>query len=163
MPEEFDDLVDHLRIHSSKFMISPEYWATYSGPDNLNWEIIKFEKDTIEDARGQLQGRIGVYTLVIKSGVANHPHGDFLVYVGKTEDQDFYTRWLQELRLPTQTIPKQVRLRNFIKLWGSHMWAYFTEMTDSIDSIEQALQNAWIPPANDKLPGRLRMAINAFS
>ena len=162
MPEQYDDLCDALSSLSERFTLMPKLWSEYNGGDNLNWQHIKFDRDTIRSLRHQLVGRTGVYTLVIRSNVANHPHANYLIYVGQTEGQDFYTRWLQELRLPNQYPPKQARLRSFIRRWGDHIWACFAEMSDSIDSMEKQLQMAWVPPANQRLPGILNQARPAF-
>lgn len=162
MPAQFDDMCDDFDTKSATFWLVPSLWMEYSGSDDLDWQLIKFDEDTVNGSRDLLEGRTGVYTLIIRSGVGNHPHCDYLVYVGKTEDQDFYTRWLQEVRLPTLKTIKQTRLRKFIRQWGTHMWACFADMDDAIDEMESELQKAWVPPANDVLPGHLNRWRRAF-
>ena len=108
----------------------PKLWAEYSDRDDLNWQIIKFDEETIEGRKDQLLGT-GIYTLFIRSNVANHPHSDYLIYFGETEKQDFYTRWLQELKLP-RTPPTQKRLGVFLLRWSDHVWACFAETNESI-------------------------------
>ena len=163
MPDQYDDLCAEVHKLSETFWLVPNLWAEYKGRDDLDWQHIKFDRDTITKSRGELVGRRGVYTLVIRSNVANHPHANYLVYVGQTKDQDFYTRWLQELRLPNQFPPKQNRLRGFLTRWGEHMWACFADLTESIGAMEDQLKKAWLPPANDSLPGILNQARPAFN
>jgi len=162
IPEQFNDLCDDLdRLHAT-FRLVPKFWAEYDKGDSLNWEHIKFDRPTIRASRKNLVGRTGVYTLVIRSEVAGHPHANYLIYVGKTTSQDFYERWMEELRLPKRYPPKQKYLRTMLRKWGNHMWACFAEMDESIGEMEDALKAAWCPPANQDLPGILNQAAPAF-
>lgn len=164
MPDEYEDLVESLDLHTQRFTMVPALWDGYQEHHSLDWQSVKFDKDSLDERREDLESWVGIYTLVVMSNVAGHPHCNYLVYVGKTEDQNFYARWRQHLRLPSLKKPKQARLRNFLKLWGDRMWAFFAPIPADgpIDACEQELMKAWVPPANDQLPGLLRQARNAF-
>lgn len=163
LPDQYYDLCGDISRLSETFWLNPKLWSEYQGRNDLDWQLIKFDRDTIRQSRNQLTGRQGVYTLIIRSQVANHPFADYLFYVGQTEKQDFYERWLQELRLPARYPPKQKRLSGFLHRWGDHVWACFAELNESICEMEDELKKAWLPPANDDLPGILNQARPAFN
>lgn len=162
MPRDLvQSTLEHLKKYQiERMVLSPKFWAAYSIPVTLKWTTVKYDKKH----RNKLPEKQGVYTFVVKPGIADHPECSYLLYVGQTEAQTLRTRFLQYF-----SEERKARGRNHIKimarLWRKHLWYCYAPIDDPslIGAIEDALLNAFVPPLNREYPGVLGKAKRAWS
>lgn len=151
------DLRDH---HVDRIVLSPTRWKKYNNKTPLVWSMVKYDKSqksNIPDNKG------GVYTFVVMPGIGNHPHCSFLLYVGKTERQTLRERFLQyfgEEKRKGGRIHIQAMLGN----WKEYLWFCFATIDDenNIESVEDDLISAFVPPFNRVFKGILKEGVAAW-
>jgi hypothetical protein len=148
------------KYHVDRVILSPERWVAFASSVPLSWAVVKFDRsqqDLVPDNRG------GVYTFVVKPGITNHPECAYLLYIGKAENQSLRKRFGQYFseRDARKGRPKVQKMLN---LWENYLWfCYATiEDTNQIDSVEQSLISAYLPPMNDEFPAEVRRAMKAW-
>lgn len=150
-----------LREHNlSRIVLSPKQWVSYKSTIPLSWSVVKFDESEKEQVPDDRQG---VYTFVVKPGIANHPECAYLLYVGKTEKQGFrkrFTQYFSEKNDPKGREPVKMMLG----LWKEHLWFCYAPIDDiqQIDSIEKSLIDAFVPPINQEYRGTLGKAMRAW-
>lgn len=148
------------KYHINRVVLSPERWVAFASPVPLSWAVVRFDRSQQDLVPGNSGG---VYTFIVKPGIANHPECAYLLYVGKAENQSLRKRFIQYFheRSARKGRPKVQRMLN---LWENHLWfCYATiEDTDQIDSIEHGLISAYLPPMNDEFPAEVRRAMKAW-
>lgn len=148
------------KYHVNPVILSPKRWATYTNKTPLSWVVVRFEKT---EEVSIPEDRRGVYSFVVKPGIAEYPESTYLLYVGKAEDQSLRQRFVQYFyeRNARKGRPKVQRM---LQLWEYHLWFCYTtiEDTDQIHGIEQSLIGAYIPPMNDQYPAEIRPAMKAW-
>ena len=155
------EALGHLKLHNiNRFVLSPSLWAEFTIPITLDWKVVKYDKRE----KGKLPQVAGVYTFIVRPGIANHPECSYLLYVGKTDRQTLRDRFLQYF-----SEAKKEKGREHIKLmlntWESNLWYCFAEISNTtiIDDIENALLTAYVPPMNRDFKGKLGKALKAWS
>lgn len=148
------------RYNVSRFVLSPTRWGLYDSAIPLSWNAVKFDKSEKENLP---TGKQGVYTFIVKPGIANHPACAYLLYVGKTEKQGFRTRFLDYFREPDRPKARQA-VKAMIGLWGNHLWFCYAPVDDiaQIDALERKLIDSYVPPINQEYPGVLGKAVKAW-
>jgi len=148
------------KYHVDRVILSPEHWATFANEVSLSWVLVRFDKSQnslIPDDRA------GVYTFVVKPGIADHPECAYLLYVGKAENQSLRERFTQYFyeRNARKGRPKVQKMLN---LWDHHLWFCYATIEDptEIHGIEQGLISAYLPPINDEFPAEIRKAMKAW-
>jgi excinuclease UvrABC nuclease subunit len=145
---------DEMKAHCCDFVLWPRQWRTYDGEHD--WTMYKLTRP----GRGNIPDQPGIYTLLIQPGIANHSACSYLMYVGQTNS--LYRRfgeYLSERKRETGR-PKILRLLN---KYSDNVWFCFTiAPEDALDTIEENLINAYLPPANDQLPAEVSRVMRAF-
>lgn len=97
----------------------------------------------------------GVYAFVVKPHIIELDWSGYIVYVGKTESQNFQTRFQQYFDEPKRTKPR-LWVAEMFKLWKNNLYYYYasTSATDA-SRFEDALLSALLPPNNERFPGTL--------
>lgn len=140
-----------------RFILYPNYWNSYPNALHLNWTGLKFTEENKENVPNDQKG---VYSFVVDSGIANHPSCRYLFYIGKTDKQDFRTRYNQYLREESSRKPRRHIVR-MIKKWPEHLWFYYAPVLEDsiIQQLEDDLLSAFIPPMNRAFPAHVRDVI----
>ena len=139
--------------HTWRFSLFPKAWEEYPGPTDLGWQAHRL----ISAERGNVPEQPGIYTLVVQPSIAGHPICSYLMYVGQT---DSLRRRFGEYLTKEKKRPLIVRL---LRQCPNHLLFCFTPLPlDRLDATEAALQEAYIPPCNDRLPGEIGRARKAF-
>jgi len=156
MTNNFVDIVeqDEKKAHEIEFVLWPRQWKTYT---NLhNWITIPFE----DNAKSQIPDVSGIYSFIIKPGIAQHPACAYLMYIGKTKSlRRRFGEYLNHSKT-SKGRPKIVRF--LIKYSGYLKFCYTTVSTHNIGAIENGLIKAYLPPANDQFPAEIGPAMKAF-
>ena len=148
-----DTLIDILkrqgeaRDHVQWFALWPRQWATYS--KTHIWHQTKL----VASERQRVPDRSGIYTLIAKPNVADHPSCSYLMYVGRSNSlRRRFGEYLNKERKPSGR-PLMYR---FLDIYSEHVWFCFTLVDcSSLESIEIGLRDAYIPPLNDQFSGEL--------
>ena len=148
-----------LKIHRWPFTLWPQLWRAYSLPDSFNWEIYPFQRNQI----GNIPSQPGIYSFVIQSGIASHPHGSYLMYIGKAERtlQVRFREYLREQNNP-EGRPKILELLNLYQGY-LHFCCSIIQDKARIPAIEGALINAFRPPCNDQIPAETSRVQGGFN
>lgn len=135
--------------HLKRMVLSPAHWGKFSLPHKLTWTRIKFSRENAGDVPGD---KSGVYSFLVHPGIANHDACGYLMYVGKAEKQSLRARFKQYLKPGGRR-----HIAKMLRLWREHMWFYFAAVADggSINSTEDALVNAYLPPFNHQYRGEV--------
>lgn len=140
-------------FHIKRMILSPSQWKACQLPVNLTWKAVKF---TDSNAR-QIPGTCGVYTFLVQPGIANHPHCSYLLYVGKTEDQDFrlrYRQYLREKKVGDES--RRPHVSEMLQKWDGFLWfCYAHVQAHLITDVENALLTAYLPPTNKTFPAKV--------
>lgn len=153
---------DQLKIHEVRPMVLlPRRWREYPNRVSLNWHLVKFNADELENVPDDQRG---VYTFVVIPEIANHISCSYLFYVGKTE-RTFRARYRDYLR-GQRTGKIEKHKYKMLLQWRDHLWFCYApiEQIELIKQIENDLIEAYIPPYNKEYPTKfLRDAMGAFS
>ena len=144
-----------------KVILSVDQWSKYNNTAHLIWNTVKFNRSETKNVPDDQQG---VYSFVVKPGIANHPECAFLLYVGQTEKQTFRKRFGQYLREPKKKKPRP-KIKRMMDLWGeNNLWFCYAKIDDPefIKKTEDQLIMAYIPPMNDEFPAEIKPALKAW-
>lgn len=133
-------------------------WENYKDTHQRSWYTIRLD----EAVRNDVPKESGVYTLVLKPGIANHPACAYLMYVGRAKSlrRRFGEYLSEELRRSPKRRPKIFRA---IRKYSDHLYFCFTRVpVDDIAATEDALINAYIPPLNDRFSAEVSKIVGAF-
>jgi len=153
-PVDLVEVQDELKTHEVTFVLWPNAWAKYRLRRKLSWSRRKLTKTS----KTHIPQAAGIYTLLIQPGIAKHPSCSYLMYVGKTEDlrKRFYDYCTTEKRVR----PKIVRL---LHKWPGYIRFCYTRVPPRyLSKVEDALIEAFFPPANSDYPATIRAAKKAF-
>ncbi|MBD2129237.1 hypothetical protein NDI39_03860 [Microcoleus sp. ZQ-A2] len=131
----------------------PVHWRNYPNTVPLTWKQVKF---TSANASQIPDDKTGVYSFVADAGIAQHPAGCYLLYVGKVKDQNLRTRYRQYLRAETAW-KNRPHIAQMISKWSEHLWFYYAEISDPkiINQLEEDLITAFLPPENRSWPAKI--------
>ena len=148
---------DDRKIHTHDMVLWPSRWQVYNYSGIGTWHTYRLGASE----RSNIPGQPGIYTLIVKPGIAGHPACSYLMYVGKTSSlRRRFGNYLNEKNRETGR-PKIIQLLN---KYPDNLWFCFTQLPESeLSSAEDALINAFVPPCNDQLPAKLLPGIGAFS
>lgn len=154
-------IADDLRAYNvSSMVLSPNRWSSFKYTTPLVWQKVKFDR---QDVPNIPDDKFGIYTFIVDAGIANHPHCSYLLYLGKAEKQSLRKRinqYFYELNNPKGRPPIQDMIEN----WGTHLYVCFTSIDDTskINSLENALLEAFVPPMNQQYKGAFGRAYRAW-
>lgn len=151
---------DLKRYNISRMVLSPTRWASFRDPTPLSWKKVRFDQHDLEQVP---DNEFGIYTFIVDAGIANHPHCCYLLYLGKAQKQPLRTRIKQYLYEPSD--PKgRGPIQDMILDWYSHLYVCYAPVSDvsSIDNLENALLEAFVPPMNQTYKGMFGQAYRAW-
>lgn len=139
-------------------LLFPDAWARCKLPLKLSWELLPFSAAHLPRVPDDKRG---VYSFVVQPGIADHPACSYLLYVGQT-GRNFRARYREYLREQAQgENSRRPHVSGMLNKWKDHLWFCFAHIEDAtvIVPTEDALLEAYLPPTNVELPGRLRNRI----
>lgn len=149
------------RFHLQRMILSPVQWATCSLPIKLKWKHVKFSP---ENSRHVPNATGGVYTFVVKPDIAEHPACSYLLYVGKADKsfRERYYAYIKDKRLGDKS--RRPHVEEMLNKWDGHLYFYYAEIErqELIQTIEQILLAAYLPPTNKSFPGEVQRALQRF-
>ena len=153
MPYDISIESDSGKKYCRKFILWPKYWKMYSKTIKLAWKHIRYSRTTVEG----LPNNTGVYAFVVKPGIAGLTECNYLLYIGKAQDQSLKVRCKQYLDENKKRKPR-ILIAQMFNLWSDHLFLYYAELDSSkinINDVEENLLTAFLPPMNSTLPGKL--------
>jgi len=139
-----------------RMILSPNHWAAFACPIDLVWEPIRFAEECVNQVPNNERG---VYSFVVKPGIANHPHCSYLLYIGKVKDQAFRARYRQYLHEQQKgQDARRVHVSRMLQKWDGHLWFCYApiENEELIGAVEDALLAAYLPSHNRTFPSHVR-------
>lgn len=150
------DKQDELSSFTQEFRLWPTAWNTIQDIEDLGWETIKFGEDEIDN----LPDSPGIYSFVINPIITNHPNR-YLCYIGKTKRhlKKRLSEYFHESKSPAGR-PKIIRVLN---KWSGHIEISYLEIEeDQVDELEERLNDAFLPPFQEKFSAEVNKIVNAF-
>ncbi len=140
-------------------VLSPGHWKKFALAERLEWQRIQFDRANLKNVPAD---QMGVYTFVVRPGIANHPECGYLMYVGMVENQAFrdrFSQYLNEQRAGDDS--RRVHVTELLRKWTGHLWFYFApiQAKERIRATEDALLEAYLPPSNRKFPASVRRQV----
>ena len=139
-----------------RMILSPRHWSEFTCPVTLAWEPIKFTADHVDNVPDNLSG---VYSFIVRPGIADHPQCSYLLYVGKVEDQAFRARYKQYLREKQEGVKaRRVHVSRMLQKWDGYLWFCYAPIENGalIGQVEDALLAAYLPSHNRTFPSHVR-------
>ena len=154
-----DEIRDHLRSHRRAFILAPRMWQNCNLNVDLEWQSVRYGENYRDAVPTD---SFGIYAFVLVPEVTGPPESAYLLYIGKTE-RPFRTRFREYL--PNESDDWAARpIYRALEKWHDYIWFHFAPMEDPglLESTEETLINACIPPFNGKFTGTIGQAIGAF-
>lgn len=134
-------------LHSFTFTLWPQQWATYSA--SHQWQLTRLDiskRDSVPDSPG-------IYTLLVRPEVADHPVCSYMMYVGKTVSlRRRFGEYLNKERKPSG----RPKIFLFLDMYPNNVWFCSTLVqSSSLNLVESGLRDAYLPPLNDQFAGEL--------
>lgn len=142
-----------------RMVLSPRQWQLCNLPLELTWRVVKFERANGNSIPDNAKG---VYTFVVKPGIANHPSCSYLMYVGRAEKQMLRDRFFQYFSEKTKgERSRRPHVTEMLLKWEGFLWFYYAKISDKtkIKRVEDGLLAAYLPPSNHTFPGSIRRAV----
>ena len=79
----------------SRLVLSPPHWRRLAWSHAVNWRAVPFGPTNLTQVPDDQKG---VYSFVVKPGIAGHPECAYLLSVGMVKNQFFRDRFRQYLR-----------------------------------------------------------------
>ncbi len=142
-----------------RMILSPQNWRACALPVKLTWRAVKFDRVNMNRVPDKAKG---VYTFVVKPGIANHPSCAYLMYVGKTEKQvlrDRFSQYFAEKDKGEES--RRPHVTEMLQKWEDFLWFCFAEISNiaEIKRVEDELLTAYLPPSNHTFPSKVRHAV----
>lgn len=142
-----------------RMVLSPTQWQSCKVPVKLAWRAVKFHRGNTNRVPNDARG---VYTFVVKPGIADHPSCSYLMYVGKAQKQMLRDRFCQYfVEKAKGEKSRRPHVTEMLWKWEGFLWFYYAEIsnTTKIKGVEDELLAAYLPPSNRTLPSRVRRAV----
>lgn len=158
MVDEFVDLLDAMdekAKHLIHFTLWPRMWKNYT---NIHtWQTEKLEASKAD----QIPDAPGIYTLLLKPGIAGHCSCSYLMYVGKAVSlRTRFREYLGKERRPSG----RPRIFKFLQKYDNYICFCFTEVDEALlEAIEDGLMDAYLPPLNVRYKGTMSKIMGAFT
>lgn len=138
--------------HVKRMVLSPDHWGACALPVKLKWKVLAF---TEANAALIPSNTKGIYSFVVQPAIAQHPACSYLLYIGQTERQNFRKRFKQYLRdWRAGHASRRPHITEMLEKWAGFLCFAYAPVHDGnlIESIEDALLAAYLPPANKDFP-----------
>jgi hypothetical protein len=158
---KFVDMADQLKAHEERIMLFVNGWKGYKKKkfDEAKWITHSFRKETTQ----HIPEKPGVYAFLIRPGIPLGLDANVLIYVGKadTSIRSRYYRYLKECIDPVYGRPK---ITYWLHKYFDYVHFAYAEIPKPGDphDLERRLLAALMPPANDRIPGKLGKPRNAY-
>lgn len=143
-------------FHLKRMVLSPAHWRGFSATTTLKWKRVKFDRGYLKDVPVDKKG---VYSFVIRPGIANHPECAYLMYVGMVERQSFRDRFNQYLNEQAAgDNSRRVHVTELLRKWKDFLWFCYApiEAKERIKPTEDDLLVAYLPPSNRRFPATIK-------
>lgn len=158
---DFFDLVGKAKLHTHSFTLWPDRWRSCNLQNPLSWNTYAFS----QASTGSIPDQPGVYAFLVQPNIANNLNASYLMYIGMTE-RSLRVRFIEYLREVDNRngSPKIVFLLGLYDGYLSFSCAIVNSNTlsDTLNALENELLQAFIPPANDRIPAEVGRAVRAF-
>ncbi len=147
-------------FHVKRMILYPSQWNKFKSPlsKKLTWTYVPFGKESYQDVPADYGG---VYSFVVRPNIAEHPLCSYLLYVGKANSfRKRYYRYLNNFsKEAIETDHPHVTV--MLQKWSSHLWFCYARIdeTSLIDKTESSLIQAYLPPTNKDIPGKIGKAV----
>lgn len=147
---------DEMKAHCYEFVLWRRKWHEYPDICALDWQVYRLA----DHGRASIPKEPGIYTLLVQPGIAEHPACSYLMYVGQTGSlRRRFGDYLNQEKRETGR-PKIFRLLN---MYPDNVWFCFSLVPEAdLDTVEDALLIAYMPPTNDQLPAEVSQIRRAF-
>ncbi|MDK3155762.1 hypothetical protein QPK87_04100 [Kamptonema cortianum] len=139
----------------------PPYWERHDPNPNISWtwNTVPFKEECRNDVPDD---KHGIYSFVVRTGLVEHPHFTILLYVGKADRMSFrqeFSRYFSEMKSF-----KRMPFSRWLYQCRNYLYFCFCSIDDAslIDTEERKLNNALLPPGNERFDGLLNPARRAF-
>ncbi len=142
-----------------RMVLAPTCWRTCRLPVRLRWRPVRFHEGNVERVPDD-QG--GVYSFVVKPGIADHSGVGYLLYVGKAERQPFRTRFKQYLAEKREgDDARRWHVTDMLRKWEGYLWFYYASISKrkKITTIENSLLASFLPPCNHEFPSTVKTVV----
>lgn len=142
-----------------RMVLSPPQWQLCKLPVSLAWRAVRFQRANVNRVPNNAKG---IYTFVVKPGIANHPSCAYLMYVGKAEKQMLRGRFSQYFAEKDEgEASRRPHVTEMLLKWDKFLWFYYAEISDAtkIKRVEDELLTAYLPPSNRTFPSTVRRAV----
>jgi hypothetical protein len=136
-------------------ILFPPAWKACNLSVDLSWQMVPFDARCVKDIPNNQKG---IYSFVVKPGIANHPACAYLLYVGKT-DRNFRVRFSEYLHDEKMGVEsRRPHISGMLYKWKGYLWFCYANVEDItlIEPTEDALLEAYLPPTNVEMPGKLK-------
>lgn len=140
----------------SHLVLSPPHWRSFAWPHAVNWQAVPFGPTNLTQVPADQKG---VYSFVVKPGIAAHPQCAYLLYVGMVKNQFFRDRFRQYLReREAGELARRIHVTQMLLKWDGFLWFCYAPIDDesAIVPAEDALLAAYLPPCNKDFPASVR-------
>jgi len=149
--------VDEVKASVIRFFLPPKLWKTFTlNLTHYKWHEFRFEKK----AKKKIPASKGVYTFIIKPNIAKHPSCSYLMYVGRTTDQNLKIRFGQYIAEQEGKRKSRPKIEYMLKKYKEYLFFACIPLDDNLspELLEEKLLIAYIPPVNvdDALPVEVR-------
>ena len=153
-----NELAKQFESRTVSFILDLDQWNNLTLPLVLSWKVIRFRQGNLKAVPN---GQAGIYTFVVKPEIAKHPECAYLMYVGRTRDfRRRYKEYLQYQKTRKGS-PLVVRM---LTTWPQHLWFCYASINNNtlIDTTEDKLISAYLPPVNEQYPAEVRTAMSLW-
>jgi len=156
---DFDNQKKELKSakdYKHTFLLYPKLWKhrDYQFLNELEWFYVKFKKDAHKNV--EEMDLKGIYAFMVEPPVKNFMEHRYLLYVGQTT-RPFKVRFNEYLREKAGHDKPRFLINQMLNKWKTDMYFFFAPMDDNteIDDAETKFINAFLPPANYDIPGKI--------
>ena len=155
-----DAILQHMyeaKGHMWSFFLYPQKWHDFQGAQDSTWHWSRYSAKE----RGNIPTEPGIYTLIVRAGIANHDGASYLMYVGQTNN---LRRRFGEYLGKERSVTGRMLIVKLLNQCPEHLWFCYTRVPlEDLDEAEKALAEAFGPPCNTKDTGILGVTRKAFS
>ena len=153
LPTDLIINADELKANIIKFTLCSRQWKTYN--NNHEWTDEKLEKSKIEE----IPDKAGVYSLIIKPGIAAHPACAYVIYVGQTNN---LRRRFREYLGKERRLDGRPKVFYFLNKYDQNICFCYTLVdVPSLNAVEKGITNAYVPPANEEFEGAMNSIVRS--
>jgi excinuclease UvrABC nuclease subunit len=143
------------KVWTCHFTLCPNTWKRYLSIHE--WHNEKLDRTKANN----IPDEAGIYTLILQPGIANHPACSYLMYVGQTKS---LRKRFRKYLTSEKRITGRPKIFAFLNWYDGFICFYYTLVKmETLDTVEDALMDAYQPPLNTEFKGTLSKARSAFT